>query len=445
MERTLYQDLLRWKNSKRRKPLLLQGARQVGKTWLINSFGKSEYNNYIYLNFEQNPALRTLFTGKLSPKEIISNLSLYLGKKIEAKDTLICFDEIQAAPEAITCLKYFQEQAAEFHLIAAGSLLGVRVGKKNSFPVGKVNFMTLYPLSFVEYMVAIGEELVVEQLSNQVAINALPELLHEKLLRHLKMYLFLGGMPEVVQDYLDHKDIETVRIIQKEILEAYLRDFSKYTTPDQAIKTSEVWKSIPFQLAKENKKFKYNAVRPKARASTFEQTIEWLRNAGLIHLVNNLRTPKLPIAGYADFSKFKIYLLDTGLLGAMLDISSDIILEPIRLFQEYNGAFIENFINNELIKIGKKDLFYWTSRSDAEVDFVIQEEREIVPIEVKSGLNKNTKSLRVYANKYQPKLIVRCSPRNFTRSDDFINIPLYGIFTLKHLLEKLLIEGISNR
>ena len=437
MKRTLYEDLLNWKNSKRRKPLLLQGARQVGKTWLINSFGKSEYKNYVYLNFEQNPDLRTLFTGQLVPEEIISNISLYLGKKIIAKDTLICFDEIQAAPEAITSLKYFREQAAEFHVIAAGSLLGVRVGKKNSFPVGKVNFMTLYPLSFVEYLIAVGEELIVERLQTQSTISPLPEIVHDKLLRHLKMYLFLGGMPEVVQDYLDQKDIEAVRIIQNEILEAYLRDFSKYTAPDQAIKTSEVWKSVPFQLAKENKKFMYSAVRPKARSSTFEHTIEWLRNAGLIHLTTNIRTPKLPLSGYADFSKFKIYLLDTGLLGAMLNITSDIILQPTKLFQEYNGAFIENFVNNELIKLGKKELFYWTSRGDAEVDFVIQQGQEIIPIEVKSGLNRNMKSLRGYADKYQPRIIVRCSPRNFIKSDDFVNIPLYGIFVFDQLIDIL--------
>jgi len=434
MKRTLYNDLLKWKKSRRRKPLLLQGARQVGKTWLINSFGKLEYANYIYLNFEQNPDLRTLFTSQLVPKEIISNISLYLGKKIIAKDTLICFDEIQAAPEAITSLKYFQEQAAEFHVIAAGSLLGVRVGKKNSFPVGKVNFMTLYPLSFLEYLVAIGEELIVEQLQNQTTIRPLPEIVHDKLTKHLKMYLFLGGMPEVVQDYLEQKDIAAVRTIQNEILEAYLRDFSKYTAPDQAIKTSEVWKSVPFQLAKENKKFKYSAVRAKARSSTFEQTIEWLRNAGLIHLTSNIRTPKLPLSGYADFSKFKIYLLDTGLLGAMLNITSDIILQPTQLFREYNGAFIENFINNELIKLGKKELFYWTSKSDAEVDFVIQQGQEIIPIEVKSGLNRNMKSLRAYADKYQPRFIFRCSPRNFIRNDDFVNIPLYGIFVFDELM-----------
>lgn len=441
MKRSIYKDLLTWKNSKRRKPLLLQGARQVGKTWQINDFGKREYQDYVYLNFEQNPDLRTLFTGILSPKQIIQNISLFLGRKIVSHNTLICFDEIQAAPEAITSLKYFYEEAQEYHLIAAGSLLGVHVGKRNSFPVGKVNFMTLYPLSFSEFLEAHGDSLLLDKLKNLSRIEPLPEILHEKLLTRLKMHLYLGGMPEVVQHYLDNEDIQAVRIIQKEILEAYKRDFSKYTAPSQAIKTSELWKSVPFQLAKENKKFKYNTVRPKARASSFEQTIEWLRNAGLIHVVSNLRTPKLPLSAYADFSKFKIYLLDTGLLGAMLNIGSELIVKPSGLFSQFNGAFIENFVTHELIKSGIDDLFYWTSNSDAEVDFVVQHSSEIFPIEVKSGKSLHMKSLRSYTQKYQPSFAFRISPRNYIRRDDFINIPLYGTFTLARLIDDLIPLG----
>lgn len=440
MKRRLYQDLLQWKSSRRRKPLLLQGARQVGKTWLINEFGKQEYTDFVYLNFEQNPDLKSLFTGKLAPKEIIQNIGLYLGRKIEAAETLICFDEIQVVPAAITSLKYFNEQAPEYHLIAAGSLLGVRVGKSNSFPVGKVNFMTLYPLSFLEYLQAVGEDLLVEKLENLSVVAALPELLHGKLIQLFKLYLYIGGMPEVVQDYLNHQDIQAVRTIQNEIIEAYLRDFSKYTDASQAIKTSELWKSVPFQLAKENKKFKYSEVRPKARSATFEQTIEWLRNAGLIHLVHNVRTPKLPLSGYGDYSKFKIYLLDTGLLGAMLDVSSDIILDPSALFAQYNGAFIENFVNSELVILDMGVLFYWTAKSDAEVDFLMQYADEIFPLEVKSGTSTNMKSLRSYINKYHPKLSFRLSPRNFIKSGDFINIPLYSIFVIPNLIQQFLEE-----
>jgi uncharacterized protein len=435
MKRTLYQHLLDWKKSDRRKPLLLQGARQVGKTWLINAFGSSEYKDYVYLNFELDPGLKTLFAGDLTPKSIIHNISLYIGRKIESVDTLICFDEIQAAPEALTSLKYFYEQAPEYHLIAAGSLLGVQVGKQGSFPVGKVNFKVMYPLSFAEYLEARGEELLVNQLSNAQNISPVPEVIHEKLLSHLKMYLFLGGMPEVVQDYLDNRDIVSVRVIQNEILEAYLRDFSKYTDPSQAVRTTELWQSVPYQLAKENKKFKYSDVRAKARASTFEQTIEWLKNAGLIHLVYNIRAPKLPLAGYADYAKFKVYLLDTGLLAAMLNLSSGIIVKPSELFSEYNGAFIENFVANELVKLGNKELYYWTSRSSAEVDFIIQLANELYPLEVKSGTSRNMKSLRSYAGKYLPRQIFRISPRNFIEDKEFCNIPLYAAFTVYQVID----------
>ena len=354
MKRTLYRDLLSWKDSNNRKPLLLQGARQVGKTYLINEFAQNEYSDYIYLNFEQNPDLKTLVKGNLNPQNIINNISRYTGEKIYSSDTLIFFDEIQAAPEAITSLKYFYEQSPDYHIISAGSLLGVSVGKQSSFPVGKVKFMTLYPMSFAEYLTAFGEELLVDRLVNIKNIESLPEIIHKKLVNHLKMHLYLGGMPEVLQGYLDNKDVATARKTQKEILEAYYRDFSKYTDKPQAIKTSELWNSIPYQLAKENKKFKYSEVRKNARASLFEQTIEWLKKAGLINVAYNISVPKFPLAGYADRTKFKIYLLDTGLLGAMLDLTTDIIIKGSELFSEYNGAFIENFVANELTIIGNQ-------------------------------------------------------------------------------------------
>lgn len=263
MKRSLYIKLLSWKNDVKRKPLLLQGARQVGKTYVINEFGHNEYSNFIYLNFEQNPELSTLFENELKPEKIITNISLYLGRKITSTDTLIFFDEIQAIPNVLTSLKYFHEEAPEYHIVAAGSLLGVSLGKENSFPVGKVNFMMLYPMSFVEYLNAFGEDLLAENLLNKINPESFPEIIHNKLLLHLKFYLYLGGMPEVLQDYLDNRDINSARKIQTEILEAYKRDFSKYTAKTQAIKNSELWNSIPYQLAKENKKFKYSDVRKK--------------------------------------------------------------------------------------------------------------------------------------------------------------------------------------
>jgi len=430
MRRTLYKNLLLWKNSRNRKPLLLQGARQVGKTYLVDEFGHNEYSDFIYLNFEQDPDLKTLFTGSLNPQNIIKNISLYIGQKITSDDTLIFFDEIQVVQDVLTSLKYFYEQTPDYHIIAAGSLLGVSVGKQSSFPVGKVNFMAMYPMNFTEYLTAFGEELLAKKLMNTQTVEALPEILHEKLLNQLKMYLYLGGMPEVLQDYLDNEDIASAREIQIEILEAFQRDFSKYTEKSQAIKTSELWQSIPYQLAKENKKFKYSDVRKRARAATFEQTIEWLKKAGLIHMIYQINAPKLPLSGYADYSKFKVYLLDTGLLGAMLNLSSDIIRKPTELFSEYKGAFIENFVATELVASGISDLFYWTSKSDAEVDFVVQLGNQIYPIEVKSGLSRNLKSIRSYAQKYKPKYIFRTSSRNFIQDNDFINIPLYAAFLM---------------
>ncbi len=430
MKRTLYKNFLLWKNSSNRKPLLLQGARQVGKTYLVNEFGNNEYSNFIYLNFEQDPDLRTLFSGNLNPQNIINNIGLYISKKINSEDTLIFFDEIQVAPDVLTSLKYFYEKAPDYHIIAAGSLLGISVGKQSSFPVGKVNFMCMYPMTLTEYLTASGDGLLVNELINTQMVEALPKVLHEKLLNKLKIYLYLGGMPEVLQDYLDKEDISSARKIQIEILEAYQRDFSKYTEKSQAIKTSELWQSIPYQLAKENKKFKYGDVRKRARAATFEQTIEWLKNAGLINVAHQIIVPKLPLSGYVDYSKFKVYLLDSGLLGAMLNLSSDIILQPTGLFSEYNGAFIENFVAMELIASGINNLFYWTSKSDAEVDFVIQSGNEIYPIEVKSGVSRNLKSIRSYAQKFKPEYIFRTSARNFIKDKDFINIPLYAAFLL---------------
>lgn len=436
MNRELYKSLLQWKNNPNKKPLLIQGARQVGKTYLVKQFGKKEYANFINLNFEKNPDLKNLFTSNLNPQTIINNLSLYLGKKITSENTLIFFDEIQISEKALTSLKYFCEEAPEYHIIGAGSLLGVTIGKETSFPVGKVNFLKMYPMSFKEYLTAIGEELLLEEMAN--IKNSLLEPLHNKLLTHFKMYLYIGGMPEPLQNYLLNKDIEAVRKIQKEILTAYSNDFSKYTEKTQVIKTSELWNSIPFQLAKENKKFKYSDVRKKARASTFEQTIEWLKRAGLINIAYNLTSPKLPLSGYADYSKFKIYVLDTGLLGAMLNLSSEIITKPTELFTHYNGAFIENYVASELIISGNEELYYWTSKSDAEVDFVLQIKNNIIPLEVKSGTSRNLKSLRSYSDKYKPKFVCRISPRNFIEQNDFINIPLYAAFNINKILNQKL-------
>ena len=434
MKRALYNELLHWKNNRFSKPLLLQGARQVGKTYLITQFGKNEFENLIYLNFEQDPNLKLIFEGTLEAKVVLENISLYLGQKINPDNTLLFFDEIQILPRALTSLKYFQEELPEYKIIAAGSLLGVSVGMHESFPVGKVNFLTLYPLSFEEFLNAFDEEMLAEKIAAKTEISPIPEVFHNKLLTLLKKYLFLGGMPEVLQSYLNTNDILLSRKIQNEILEAYQRDFSKYATNSEAVKLSELWRSIPSQLARENKKFKYKEIKIKARASLYEQTIEWLRKAGLINVAYNISVPKLPLSGYANFSKFKIYMLDSGLLGAMLKLSSEIILKPDDLFKEYNGAFIENFVASEL-RTKNSELFYWTSKSDAEVDFIIERKNKIYPLEIKSGKSKNIKSLRSYADKFNPKLLIRTSPRNYIKSDNFVNIPLYSVGVINKIID----------
>ncbi|MBT3424269.1 MAG: ATP-binding protein [Bacteroidetes bacterium] len=434
MKRSAYNQLLEWKNDKDRKPLVIQGARQVGKTYLVNEFGRKVYKNYIYLNFEQDSNLESIFNHSLNPLEIVENIGLYLGQKITSDETLVFFDEIQVSPRVLSSLKYFQEQTPEFHIIAAGSLLGVSIGKESGFPVGKVNFMTIYPMSFNEYLIAMGEDLLVDKLEKIKSPDPLAEAIHQKLMNYFKMYLYLGGMPEVIQNYINEQDIVKARRIQNDILQSYHRDFSKYADKKQAIKISEFWHSIPRQLAKENKKFKYGEIKKNARASMFDQTVEWLSKAGLITVVYNVPTPKMPLSAFADYSKFKIFFHDVGLLAAELNVSSELILLENRIISEFKGAFIENFVAQELKSYGNNSLFYWTSKSEAEIDFIISDSAKIYPLEVKSGMNRNIKSLRSYADKYSPDRIFRLSPRNLIQSDDFINIPLYACKLLKNFI-----------
>jgi len=427
LKRLIYQKLLEWKSRENRKPLLLQGARQVGKTWILNEFGKNEYEDFAYFNFEEDEGLGQLFEKSLKPSFLMEALSLYRGEKINSRSTLIFFDEIQAAPRVITSLKYFCEQASEYHVVSAGSLLGVSVGKKSGFPVGKVNFMTLYPMNFYEYLNSAESGMLAGYLKNKNDFDAIPEIIHEKLLYHNKLFLYLGGLPEVVSHYIKNADIAEARNIQNEILNSHERDFSKYATSTDAIRISDVWNSIPAQLAGENKKFKYRDVSKKGRASIYELAIEWLRKSGLIYLSHRVKNPKLPLSGYYEKDKFKIFMLDTGLLGAKLGLPSKVIVNGDTLFSEYNGAFIENYVAAELVSAGIDQLCYWTSQSQAEVDFILEVNGKIIPLEVKSGYSRRKKSLRVYAEKYRPPGILRTSPRNFTQDDDFYNVPLYSV------------------
>ncbi|RPI71677.1 MAG: DUF4143 domain-containing protein [Desulfobacteraceae bacterium] len=427
MERLAYQALKSWKANPSRKPLLVQGARQVGKTYLLRDFACREYMDYVYLNFEETPDLSSLFSGDLNPSRVIEAISAFQAKTVRPESMVLIFDEIQTCPRAITSLKYFNEQAPQYHIMAAGSLLGVSVGKTTSFPVGNVNFLNLYPLTFFEFLTAMGEDRLGALLKENSALAPIPDALHNRLSELLRLYMFLGGMPEAVQSYIRSKDLIQVRNIQKEILKAYERDFSKYTTPTQAVRVGEIWRSIPSHLARENKKFKYSAVKKNGRAVQFESAVEWLRSAGLILKSINITRPQLPLSGQEDFQYFKVYLLDCGLLGAMVDNPPRTMVQGDMIFSEYNGAFVENLVAAELAHFTQGELHYWISEGIAEVDFIVVYEESILPLEVKSGLNRNIKSLRVYADKFKPSGIYRTSPRNFDQIADFVNIPLYAI------------------
>jgi predicted AAA+ superfamily ATPase len=430
MERRFYKKLLKWKKSILRKPLILRGARQVGKTYILTDFAKREYNDYVYINFDENPEFASFFDKNLNPDRIIKDLNIHFKKTIQPHSTLIVLDEIQECPKALASLKYFCEKRNEYHLAAAGSLLGVKLTKR--FPVGKVNFLDLGPLNFFEFLHVIGKNNLVTMLEEMQSPKAILEIFHSELITFLKYYFIVGGMPEAVSTYLKTENLEQVRMVQKEILDAYILDFAKHAPKDEAMKIMAIWDSIPNQLAKENKKFIYSAIRKSARAREFETSIHWLKNAGLIIKANNISIPKLPLDTYSDKQVFKIFLLDIGLLGAMSKLDPRIILDENRLFQEFKGALTENFVALELHEKHFDKLYYWKSKGMAEVDFVISTEQHIFPLEVKAGFSKNKKSLLVYDKKFSKRknfsgVLSRTSLRNFAFDGKVINYPLYAI------------------
>jgi predicted AAA+ superfamily ATPase len=426
IKRNLLKLLIQWKNAKRRKPLILKGARQVGKTYLLKMFGQQEYQETVYINFEENKQVRHLFASNLTPKEIIKNLSLLLSQKISSKNTLLIFDEIQECPNALNSLKYFNEEANEYHIIAAGSLLGVKLSaNEKGFPVGKVNFLELFPLSFTEFLSALGQDQLFDFLKQIRIESKIQPSIHQMLLQRLQEFFIVGGMPEVVATYVENADFNEVRTIQQEILEAYAFDFSKHAPPLQVAKIMQVWQSIPSQLAKENKKFIFSTLGDSARGREFDTAIQWLQNAGLIDKSFLLSTPKIPPLSYATQNIFKVFLLDVGLLSAMSKLPPRIILEDNKLFSEFKGALTENFVANELIKQFSHPLFYWTSSGTAEVDFLFCHEGLIYPLEVKAGENVRSKSLQVYQQKYTPRMAFRTSLLNLMQQETVTNIPLY--------------------
>ncbi len=426
MKRNLMKSLKEWKNSPYRKPLILSGARQVGKTWLMKEFGRTEYTNTVYVNFDQDINAAGLFEGSINPDRIILGLRALSGMEIDPDNTLIIFDEVQEAPRALTSLKYFFEEAPQYSIIAAGSLLGVALHAGTSFPVGKVDRMHLYPLNFQEFLYAMGEDAAAEIL--QTKDQRMITVLREKLSDLLRQYYYVGGMPEAVNYYKDNKEFTGVRQIQKNLLAYYQQDFSEHAEPRLTERLNLVWSSIPAQLAKENRKFIYGQVRHGARAKDFELAIQWLSDCGLIHVIHRVTKPGYPLKAYEDLNAFKIYLLDVGLLGAMADLSSNTIVEGNRIFTEFKGALAEQYVLQELIvEDHLNPMYYSAENSRMEIDFIVQKGDEVIPIEVKAEENLRAKSLRSYCEKYKPKTAVRFSMSDYREQDWMVNVPLYEI------------------
>ncbi len=417
-------SLRKWKENPSRKPLVLQGARQVGKTWLLKEFGQTCYEDVAIFNFDENPELKQFFASTKDTKRILDNLSLVHGKNIQPQTTLIIFDEIQECNDALNTLKYFAENAPTYHIACAGSLLGVAMSRGASFPVGKVEFMNIYPLSFMEFLCAADTKLYdYTQQINEIA--PIPDLFFNQLLDKFKMYFISGGMPEAVNELLETGDIANTQKIQQNILNAYVLDFSKHADNKEVTKTTYIWNSLPSQLARDNKKFIYKAVKPGARAREYEDSLQWLFNAGLIHKVNHCSKPALPLAAYDDISAFKIYSLDVGLLRQQSRLAPSAIVEGNRLLTEYKGALTENYILSSLIRNFENLPKYWTSGNTAEVDFILQVENEIIPIEVKANENVVGKSLAFYRKEFAPQLSIRYSLKNLKCDNGLINIPLF--------------------
>lgn len=432
MKRTALSELIKWKHSPNRKPLLIRGARQVGKTWLMKAFGQEEYAQCAYINFESNKNLRNIFTDDFDIRRIITALQIETGVTIEAANTLIILDEIQEAPGALTSLKYLQENAPEYHIISAGSLLGVALNRHTSFPVGKVDFLDLYPLSFTEFMEASGEKPLLDLLKSQDW--PMIKTFRLKYIQLLKQYYYVGGMPEAVLAFTGKTDFNEVRNIQKRILVAYEQDFSKHAPNEIVPRIRMLWNTIPAQLAKENKKFIYGVIKQGARAKDYELAMSWLIDCGLIHKVNRVNKPAIPLKAYEDFSAFKLFMVDVGLLSAMVDIDIKTLLNGNELFEEFKGALTEQFALQQLVTQKELTVYYWSAENaTAEIDFLVQYAGQVIPIEVKAEENLQAKSLKVFWGKYKPGTAIRTSMSDFRKEDWLTNLPLYAISELTGL------------
>jgi predicted AAA+ superfamily ATPase len=427
MKRDIYKKLLEWKQSKRRKPLVLRGARQVGKTYILKEFAKNEYDNYVYLDFEDDPTLDAYFAHRFDKEKIINTLSVYGGVKVSPGSTLLIFDEIQASNRALNALKYFHDYANEYHIAAAGSLLGIKLGGESSFPVGKVTFQDLYPLSFLEFLDVMGKNTLRGLIEESSDFEPFPEPFHIELIELLKYYYFTGGMPEAVAVYCETKDFDDTRKVQKDILDTYMLDFAKHADKNEVMKISAVWRSIPVHLSKENKKIVFSAIRKSGRGRDYEIALQWLLDAGLIYKSYNISTPKIPLDAYANTNIFKVFLLDVGLLGAMSRLSADTLINGNAIFTHFYGALVENYVTQQLQCKFPGDLYYWTSPGKAEVDFVFSFNDNIYPLEAKAGFYPQSKSMKVYNEKYKPNILSRTSLLNLKKNGNSCNYPLYAI------------------
>lgn len=433
MERLLMHNLISWKNDKYRKPLIVKGVRQCGKTYLLRKFAETHYEDTAYYNFEGNPALADLFDRNLDPKRIITELSLLHGKKIKPGTSLIIFDEVQFCPKALTFLKYLQEQAPEYHLVCAGSLLGVALSNPSSFPVGKVDFLTLRPLSFHEYLLAHEEDDLVDYLHNYQFEQPLAKVFTDKLTALVKTYFVTGGMPEVVSRWVETRDLEVIERLQDAIINAYELDFAKHAPVKDYPKLSLIWKSIPDQLARENSKFIYGHAKPGARAKDLEDALQWLISAGIAYKVCKVDKPSIPLSAYSDPGHFKLYLFDVGLLRRMSKLPASAIFEQAPAYTEFKGALAENFVLTELIGISDETPYYWKSGNTAEVDFVFQYQGMLVPVEVKAAGNIKSRSLAEYRKKYHPELAIKTSLRPPHQENNLLHLPLYLLFILPNI------------
>ena len=427
MKRTIMNELLIWKSKSNRKPLILQGARQVGKTWIMKEFGQQYYKYVAYVNMEHNIHMEESFKKDFDVERILEDIGIETNVKIIPGETLIILDEVQEIPLALSCLKYFYENKPEYHLIVAGSLLGVAMNKGISYPVGKVNLMTLYPLSFKEFLEALGEDKLAEFVDKPLSDKNIA--FREKYIGYLKKYYYIGGMPEAVLTYIQEKDYSEVRAVQKEILRLYENDFSKHIDNKTELeRTRMVWNSIPMQLAKENKKFFFGKIKKGARSSDFEVSIQWLIDCGLIYKVYCVKKPGMPLKAYTEFSAYKLFMLDVGLLGAMSELDAVSLLEGNQIFVEFKGAMAEQYVHQQIVSITPYVPYYYSNvKSRNEIDFLLQIKSFIVPIEVKAEENLRSKSLKAFVDKFESKPAIRLSMSGYREQDWLINIPLWNV------------------